>query len=95
MPTLTFLVLHRVNTAILTQIITPFTATISNGSKDVLPTINALLWSELCLAPFLRVLDIIGNLKKHILGPRARTQESMNLYFQGTPYNLGERYTVR
>jgi hypothetical protein len=86
--------LVRVNTAILTQVITPFSATIGPGSKDVLPTINALLWSELFLSPFLRLLDIVGNLKKHILGPRAKTQESMNLSFQGTAYNLGERYTV-
>jgi hypothetical protein len=86
--------LVRVNTAILTQIITPFSATIGPNPKDVLPTINALLWSELFLSPFLRLLDIMGNLKKHILGPRAKTQESMNLSFQGTGYNLGERYTV-
>jgi len=82
-----------VNTAILTQIITPFSSTVSSGAKDVLPTINALLWSELLLAPILRLLDALGNIKKHILGPRAKTQESMNLSFQGTGYNLGERYT--
>jgi hypothetical protein len=79
----------------LTQIITPFSSTVSSGAKDVLPTINALLWSELLLAPILRLLDALGNIKKHILGPRAKTQESMNLSFQGTGYNLGERYTVR
>ena len=33
------------------------------------------------------------NAKKHILAPRARTQDQMNHYFQGTYYNLGERYT--
>lgn len=33
------------------------------------------------------------NAKKHLLAPRARTQEQMNMYFQGTFYNLGERYT--
>lgn len=82
-----------VNTAILTQIITPFTSTVSNGSKDVLVTISAILWSELLVVPFLRLLDIVGTLKKHILAPRAVTQEQMNLSFQGTPYNLGERYT--
>lgn len=84
-----------VNTAILTKVITPFTSTISDGPRDVLVTINSILWSELFLSPFLRLIDIFGNLKKHIIAPRTRTQESMNLYFQGTPYNLGERYTVR
>ena len=81
------------NTAILTKIITPFTSTISNGSTDVLQTINAILWSELFLSPALRILDIFTNLKKHFLAPRSRTQDEMNLWFQGTPYNLGERYT--
>jgi hypothetical protein len=33
------------------------------------------------------------NLKKHILAPRTKTQEEMNLSFQGTFYNFGERYT--
>lgn len=33
------------------------------------------------------------NAKKHLLAPRARTQEQMNHFFQGTYYNLGERYT--
>jgi hypothetical protein len=35
----------------------------------------------------------MGNLKKHVLAPRANTQAEMNLAFQGTFYNLGERYT--
>jgi hypothetical protein len=35
----------------------------------------------------------MGNLKKHVLAPRASTQAEMNLSFQGTGYNLAERYT--
>jgi hypothetical protein len=85
----------RVNTAILPKIITPFTRTVTGARTDLLPTINALLWSELWLAPFLRIFDMMGNLKKHFWGPRfSRTQEGMNLSFQGTIYYLGERYTV-
>mmetsp|Transcript_29806 Transcript_29806/g.49189 ORF Transcript_29806/g.49189 Transcript_29806/m.49189 type:complete len:964 (-) Transcript_29806:41-2932(-) len=82
-----------VNTAILTKVITPFTSTISGDIRDVIPTINAILWSELWLAPFLRLFDPVGNLGKHFVAPRARTQESMNNWFHGTVYNLGERYT--
>ena len=82
-----------VNTALLTKIVTPWTRTLSDGKRDVLPQINALLWSELWLVPLLRLLDLYGNFKKHILAPRSRTQEQMNLNFQGTKYNLGERYT--
>jgi hypothetical protein len=65
------------------QLITPFTSTISDGSKDVLIQINAILWAELWLTPGLRLLDLVGNLKKHLLAPRAMNQETMNLNFQG------------
>ncbi len=41
----------------------------------------------------LRLLDLFSNINKHILGPRAKTQEEMNLSFQGTFCNIGERYT--
>ena len=77
-----------VNTAILTKMITPFTQTIGAGPKDVLPTINWILWSELLVAPALRILDIIGTFQKHVLAPRAQTQEQMNLSFQGTPVSI-------
>lgn len=45
------------------------------------------------LGPLLRLSDWFTSIKKHILGPRAKTQEEMNLSFQGTYYNFGERYT--
>jgi hypothetical protein len=45
------------------------------------------------VTPALRIIDIWGAIQKHYLGPRSRTQEQMNMWFQGTPYNLGERYT--
>jgi hypothetical protein len=83
-----------VNTVVLAKAITPFTSTISGGPRDVLTTVNSILWAELILSPILKLLDIFGNINKHIIAPRMRTQESMNRYFQGTPYNLGERYTV-
>ena len=82
-----------VNTAVLTKVITPFTSTVSPGPLDVLPQINAILWSELWLVPCLRLLDLWGNVQKHVFAPRSRTQEVMNSFFYGTFYNLGERYT--
>jgi hypothetical protein len=84
-----------INTAVVLQLITPFTNTLGNGKVDLLRSVSAILWSELWLSPALRVLDIGGNIKKHFLAPRAATQEAMNNNFLGTPYNLGERYTVR
>jgi hypothetical protein len=86
-------VFRWVNTAFLIKILTPWTSTLEDGVRDVLPSINAILWSELWITPALRLLDLFGNFKKHILAPRARTQELMNSSFQGTKYNLGERYT--
>jgi Cytosolic domain of 10TM putative phosphate transporter len=82
-----------INTAILVKFITPFTNTITNGDKHLIKSIHALLWSELWISPVYRLMDVTGNLKKHILAPRTRSQEEMNVHFQGTQYNLGERYT--
>ncbi|CAB9497646.1 protease [Seminavis robusta] len=81
------------NTAMVLQFITPFTSSISTGRNDLLPSISAILWAELFITPFIRYADFPGNLQKHILAPRAVTQEQMNLCFLGTRYNLGERYT--
>jgi len=77
------------------KVITPFTSTLGDRTTDLLPSVSAILWSETFITPALRILDGGGFLQKHILAPRAMTQEQMNLNFLGTPYNLGERYTVR
>lgn len=69
------------------------TSTLGYESTDLLPTTYAILLSDVWLSPLLRLSDWMTNVKKHILAPRARTQEEMNLSFQGTFYNLGERYT--
>ena len=76
------------------QIITPFTSVLSTEKTDLLPTISHILFADVWIVPLLKLLDIGGNIKKHILGPRARMQEKMNMFFQGSNYNLGERYTV-
>eukprot|EP00529_Nitzschia_sp_RCC80_P003922 CAMPEP_0113487328 /NCGR_PEP_ID=MMETSP0014_2-20120614/25452_1 /TAXON_ID=2857 /ORGANISM="Nitzschia sp." /LENGTH=1050 /DNA_ID=CAMNT_0000381021 /DNA_START=457 /DNA_END=3609 /DNA_ORIENTATION=- /assembly_acc=CAM_ASM_000159 len=80
-------------TAIVPQIITPSTSTLSATASDLIPTIRGILVSECWLSPLLRLSDYMTNAKKHILAPRAQNQEEMNLWFQGTMYNLGERYT--
>jgi len=53
-----------------------------------------ILISELLVTPFLRFADPPGNFQRHVLAPRALTQQEMNLNFIGTPYRLGERFTV-
>jgi hypothetical protein len=78
----------------MSQIITPFTSTLSYEKTDLLPTISHILFADVYIVPILKLLNIGGNVKQHILAPRARTQEEMNMCFQGSHYNLGERYTV-
>ena len=77
------------------KVFNPLTSTLGEDPHDVLPAIRAILISELVLTPLLRLLDIYGNLQRHVLAPRAPTQFEMNLNFLGTSYRLGERFTVR
>ncbi|CAJ1954597.1 unnamed protein product [Cylindrotheca closterium] len=78
---------------LLTSFITPFTHTLGDDSSDMIPTISALLISESWLSPLMRISDYTSNLKKHVLAPRARSQEEMNSWFTGSWFQLGERYT--
>lgn len=82
-----------INTAVLIKLITPILGTLTETNQSILPSVNSILWSELWITPLLRLGDMFTNLKKHGLAPRARNQEHMNSWFQGTYYNLGERYT--
>ena len=67
---------------------------LDDDASDVLPGMRAILISELLLTPLLRYIDIGGNFQRHIVAPRALTQAEMDLNFLGTPYRLGERFTV-
>ena len=79
-------------TAVLTTIITPFTDTIQDEAS-LINSISILFMLDLIRFPLLQLPDIIGNLRRHVFGPRAGSQRQMNLYFQGTDYDIGERYT--
>lgn len=68
-------------------------ATLSAG-PNLLRVILGVFLSEMLLVPTLRLLDILGLIKKHYLAPRATTQDQMYLNFKGTPYHLAERYSV-
>ena len=74
---------------------TPLTSNLDQNADDVLPSMYYILISELLVTPFLRWADLSGNFQRHILAPRAMTQQEMNLNFLGTRYRLGERFTVR
>jgi hypothetical protein len=82
-----------ITTVVVAKIITPFLATLEDSDESILPSVSAIMWSELLFVPALRLADLYTNVGKHLAAPRARTQEGMNSYFQGTFYDLGERYT--
>ena len=82
-------------TTILLAVITPFQATLDEEQESVpglLPAVNKLFWSQVTVAPVLQILDIGGNVKRHVLAPREKTQAEMNMHMRGTPVNLAERY---
>lgn len=83
-----------VNTAVLLSMVSPLTGTLADREEEILPSIKAILVSELYVTPLVTVLDIASSLQKHFYAPRARTQEQMNSYFHGTHYSIGERYTA-
>ena len=88
-------VFRFVNTAIVTTLIKPFTATIA-GTEDasLIPAVFAVLKAEIVTAPLIHMLDIVGHLKRHILAPRlAENQAAMNSFFRGSKQELGEKYT--
>ena len=82
-------------TTVFLSLITPFQATLDrqeNGLPGLLPTVNKLFWSQLSTAPVLQLLDIGGILNRHLLAPRAKTQEEANMCMRGTPVQLAQRY---
>jgi hypothetical protein len=81
------------NTVIVTWLITPFLVTLGANSIDLISTINALIFSEMLLSPFLRLFDVMSFLDRHYFAPRARTEEQMLSCFKGGWYNLSERFT--
>ena len=81
-------------TTILTAFLTPFTDTVSNEESSLIPALYAIFITELLTSPITQVLDISGNVNRHVLAPRALDQRRMNAYFIGVEYSLSERYTV-
>ena len=64
-----------------------------SGTQTLPQTAYNVIYAELFTIPIIKLLDIVGFVKKHILAPRARDQEEMNAYFMGAKSDLAERYT--
>lgn len=82
-----------VNTVIVTTILTPFTSTLEAGSNGLLEGIYSIFISEIVTINLLQLLDIGGNISRHILAPRQNNQRDMTLCMRGTEVELAERYT--
>ena len=80
-------------TAIIITIIVPFTYTLGSRPDDLLESIFAIFFYDLLLSNGIQLLDPSGNFKRHILAPRASSQDRMNLLMGGTEYFIAERYT--
>jgi hypothetical protein len=81
-----------VNTAILITVITPFTHTLS-VEDGLIPQIFSIFFAEIVTTNAIQLTDVWGHFQRHVLAPRASTQDSMNLCFQGLEVELAERYT--
>lgn len=81
-----------VSTSVVISLITPFTDTLTNRT-GLITQVYALFFADIVTTNALQLLDPFGHINKHILAPRAATQDAMNLLFQGTVYELAERYT--
>lgn len=82
-----------VNTAVVTTLITPFTSTLMGGDDHLLAGVYAIFFSEIVTITVIQLLDIGGNINRHIFAPRAKTQEDINQCMSGSVVELAERYT--
>ena len=60
---------------------TPLVSNLSDSPDGALPKMQAVLVSELLVTPFMRFMDIGGNVARHVIAPRALTQSEMNRNF--------------
>jgi len=84
--------LRCINSAVIIHLVTPFTWSLEEGDHLV-KGVATIFFAEMLTAPVLQMLDIGGKIKRHLVAPRCRDQESMNLNFMGTRWELSERYT--
>jgi len=81
------------NTVIVILIITPYTSTTLGDKDALLSGVYSIFFAEIVTGNVLQLLDIGENFKRHVLAPRAKSQEAMNLNMRGTAIFLAERYT--
>lgn len=83
---------HKFLTHFFSTIVTPFTDTLAD-QNGLIPQIYALFIAEIITVSAIQLADPMGHVNRHVLAPRAATQDAMNLKFSGQPFELAERYT--
>jgi len=78
---------------IVIDVITAFTLYLVDSHDGLLFKVYGNFFSLLVYSNILQLSDIFGLIDRCVLGPRAQDQDSMNLYFQGTNWDLSDRYT--
>ena len=76
------------NTAIIVFAATPFTDSLSDNEVDLIPQVQSIWFAEIITTPVIVFIDIGGLIHRHLLAPRAKTQEQMNNNMRGTVYDI-------
>jgi hypothetical protein len=83
------------NSTVVFFLITPFTFTLTRDTngEGLIPKLLGLFIMDMFLPKTLALLDIRGQIRRHIAAPRKKTQDAMNICFQGSSYELAEVYS--
>ena len=79
-----------VNTSIVITLITPFTRT--SADHGLIAQIYAIFFAEIVTTNLIQLTDLWGHFQRHVMAPRASSQDTMNLFFKGLEVELAERY---
>mmetsp|Transcript_40019 Transcript_40019/g.93951 ORF Transcript_40019/g.93951 Transcript_40019/m.93951 type:complete len:713 (+) Transcript_40019:964-3102(+) len=88
-----------VNTVLIQYFIKPFSMTANVGigeflsEQSLMEMVASLFFSEIVITPLWFLFDPFTIYAKFVSAPRALSQRSMNLCFQGNEFSLAERYT--
>jgi len=80
-------------TAILYFLVTPFYDTLDGTNEGLIVKIEYLFISDIIVSNLYALVDPVGHIQRHYSAPRAKTQDAMNILFEGLPYELAERYS--
>ena len=84
------LILRFMNSAVLTFLVTRKSDFLS---PDFVAKIQQIMILDVILPPLLRLMDVYNLFMRYVVGRCAKSQALMNAHFNGTYWNLAERYT--